>query len=350
MHMQDHIRRTATLFLLLCVVASTANGQGIPGLEKNTCLAGKTKCARQLLAATLKCRELCQKNPKKCGDAQEECEARISAKYDGGDQPEKGCFAKVEAKAVATDPTSLCARTGDSADMAEEAAIVADAILARLEGAPAPSCGDGAINLPGEQCDRSDLGGFTCEDFGLPGGTLTCSPACTLELHSCHAAVKHAFVTSESYSGALGGGLGADSTCTLRARIANLPGTYRAWLWDGGGTWPGNWPLGRANLPYMLPDGTLLAEDWATLTATSSDVPPINVDEFGDRISRAPFRAWANVGSTGRFLSDVSCGGWLFNVFAHGTTGAINGNFSSTGTFWSTQDCYEPARLYCFEQ
>lgn len=171
----------------------------------------------------------------------------------------------------------------------------------------------------------------------------------TAVLHSCHAAVKHTFVTSESYSGALGGGLGAGLSCSIRARAARLPGTYRAWLWDGG-IWPGNWPLGRASLPYMLPDGTLLAEDWATLTATSSDVPPINVDEFGDPISRAPFVAWANVGSTGLFGSHVSCGGWLFNVFARGTTGAINGNFSSTGTFWSTQDCHEPARLYCFEQ
>jgi hypothetical protein len=35
-----------------------------------------------------------------------------------------------------------------------------------------PSCGDDRINLPGEQCDGTALGGASCASVGLGGGTL----------------------------------------------------------------------------------------------------------------------------------------------------------------------------------
>ena len=51
--------------------------------------------------------------------------------------------------------------------------------------AESPRCGDGVINRPGESCDGTDLGGKTCVDVGFLGGTLACHPDCTLDASGC---------------------------------------------------------------------------------------------------------------------------------------------------------------------
>jgi hypothetical protein len=48
-----------------------------------------------------------------------------------------------------------------------------------------PFCGDGIINRPEEDCDRTDLGGRTCENLGLGGGTLVCASNCKLQTAGC---------------------------------------------------------------------------------------------------------------------------------------------------------------------
>ncbi len=49
------------------------------------------------------------------------------------------------------------------------------------------SCGDG-VKDPGEACDGTDLGGQSCVDLGLPGGTLGCAPDCaSLDTSTCDA-------------------------------------------------------------------------------------------------------------------------------------------------------------------
>lgn len=45
-------------------------------------------------------------------------------------------------------------------------------------------CGDGILD-PGEDCDGSELGGSTCQDFGFDEGTLTCSLDCTYDTSLC---------------------------------------------------------------------------------------------------------------------------------------------------------------------
>ncbi len=48
-----------------------------------------------------------------------------------------------------------------------------------------PFCGDGEINRDEEECDGADLGGLSCEELGLGGGTLTCSSSCTIQTAGC---------------------------------------------------------------------------------------------------------------------------------------------------------------------
>lgn len=60
---------------------------------------------------------------------------------------------------------------------------VAAAVVAGPDGAP--SCGDGTINVAGEQCDGTDVGGATCADLGYVAGALGCDSACRLDATSC---------------------------------------------------------------------------------------------------------------------------------------------------------------------
>jgi hypothetical protein len=52
------------------------------------------------------------------------------------------------------------------------------------DGDPGPVCGDGVIDLS-EECDGNNLGGATCVGEGFSGGTLGCTPACTLDTSAC---------------------------------------------------------------------------------------------------------------------------------------------------------------------
>ena len=81
-----------------------AHAQGVPGSDRNICLAGKTSCVNDKVSGLLKCRERCQKNIDRCGAAQTECETKVRNRFDGGANPEKSCFARLEAN---QDPSRL---------------------------------------------------------------------------------------------------------------------------------------------------------------------------------------------------------------------------------------------------
>jgi hypothetical protein len=94
-----------------------------------------------------------------------DCEAKVRGKFDGGSDPTKSCFAKLEAKANAAKPASLCTTVGDAAKME----VVADAdvrtMTGLLENAPSPLC-----PLP---CTAAMLQ-FYAHDFAGHAFTPTC--------------------------------------------------------------------------------------------------------------------------------------------------------------------------------
>jgi len=96
------------------------------------------------------------------------CDASYSSKW-----------AKAEAKAVGACPTN-----GDHAPMQSYVASHTNALAAALAGAGLPSCGDDTVNVIGELCDGSDLGGATCASLGFSGGVLACS-GCTFDTSLC---------------------------------------------------------------------------------------------------------------------------------------------------------------------
>ena len=79
-------------------VASLVAAIDPPPIDQTKCGAAKKQCVSKYLAALLKCRRVAQ-TPKKPTDPNTKgCVDNATAKYTGGTDPNKGCFAKLEAK------------------------------------------------------------------------------------------------------------------------------------------------------------------------------------------------------------------------------------------------------------
>jgi hypothetical protein len=179
-------------------------------------------------------------------------------------------------------------------------------------------------------------------------------------------APRTVFVASGPYiGGELGGLTGADATCQSLAEDAGLKGTYRAWLSDSASS-----PSTRFTKdggPFMLVDGTVVADDWAALTSGAL-MHAINRDEVGGAplagnatcAGAAVTVVWTDTNTDGTRTSLVeTCGDWQ-NV---GINGAAWGVATRGDGAW-TDACggYEPlmlmgtprcsmsGALYCFQQ
>src|SRR5690349_8427688 len=72
---------------------------------------------------------------------------------------------------------------------------------------------------------------------------------------------KKIFVTSLDYTGNLGGTTGADGKCAARATVANLAGTYKAWISTTGAD-DAKTRLAHSTGAYVRVDGVPIANDW----------------------------------------------------------------------------------------
>lgn len=186
---------------------------------------------------------------------------------------------------------------------------------------------------------------------------------------------KIVFVSSERYTGNLGGVAGADAKCQQLAEAAGLPGTYKAWLSDKTSSPAATFK--RSNGPYVLVDGTEVASNWEGLTEDYHLVP-INIAETGQAVGES--FVWTNTVPSGRTgpcpcpailrhegeqgeerrtaVRDGSCQNW---TSSNGDLyDGICGNSIGLGTSWTINiiseigaqiaDCDEMLRLYCFQQ
>lgn len=202
-------------------------------------------------------------------------------------------------------------------------------------------CGDG-ITQPGEECDDGNA-------IDLDG----CSSQCT------YIDVRRVFATSTLYTGAINGVVGADHICNTRAQAANLPGNYMAWI----STNANNVPLTPASrfmhsvVPYVMVDGTKVADNWNDLTDGSLD-HGISLTEFGQptpetgltcddaRVVRTGTAPDGTLGvDLGRCNNFTQADGMAQGTIGH-TTSSI-GEWSQCG---DRQLCLEPTPIYCFQQ
>ena len=169
-----------------------------------------------------------------------------------------------------------------------------------------------ADHMEGHDIDPPGLANSleTCLDE-LEAGFLPLSPFCRSRfddiVDSLQPSGPSVFVTSGTFTGALGGITGADSKCQEAAGTAlpdPLPGSWIAWIsdmgTDAGERIDGTFIL-TAITPFELPDGTIVADTIEDLLNTFSTplLAPINIDESGLLVG-SPFSVWTGTRHTGR--------------------------------------------------
>jgi hypothetical protein len=160
-------RTTMWTTITLALVLAWANAAGALDPAPK-CQAGKNKEAGKYAA----CRQKAEAKAITSGDPADytKCDAKFFAKW-----------ARLEEKAGTgvcpdgiADPNSLTDFITDNCD----------AVATALATGDLPDCGDNAINVAGEQCDGTDLGGESCVSLGFDSGTLACA-SCAFDTSGC---------------------------------------------------------------------------------------------------------------------------------------------------------------------
>lgn len=225
----------------------------------------------------------------------------------------------------------------------------------------------GAITLEGCNCVTTDASGnkvLTCEKvplrlvaplFGEPSPSPSPSPSTAVTQ-------KRVFVTSSTYSGALGGLEGADVECQVAADAADpegLGGDWKAWLSgdaDVDADVDAASRLTHDGGPYTLVDGTtVVAQNWTDLT-DGTLLNQINMTESGEllTIGIGQNGVWTNTGANGAIPANkASCDGWTSSESS--VLGRIGSKDQKDPGWTLVNDpsisCEnDTLKLYCFEQ
>ena len=187
-----------------------------------------------------------------------------------------------------------------------------------------------------------------------PDGYVDVDGDCRPDDGDVYACDKKVFVTSTVYTGSLGGLEGADAKCQSHAEAAGLTGTFMAWLSSSSES-PSTRFI-RSDKPYVLVDGTVVANDWADLTDQSL-ANGITLTEEGNPVAKTSFctanttMVWSGTSAQGTALGSASnrCSDWTST-----SGGSRWGHTEKTDRFWSEWcsggSCNWEAPIYCFEQ
>lgn len=216
----------------------------------------------------------------------------------------------------------------------------------------------GKLPGSGTQGETSSTGPAPTTSAAETTGTGTTGSAPTDKTTGCETSCvgppRVVFVSSQLYTGNLGGLAGADAKCQALADAVKLPGTYMAWLSDNSGS-PAT-RMTRSTGPYVLPDGTQVAADWADLVDGMLDVPIGMTEQLGtpplgsETCEDEKPSVWTNTGADGKQIAaDESCYNWT-NTRGISTWGRAD----TSDFFWTSScgpiPCQWPGLLYCFEQ
>ena len=219
----------------------------------------------------------------------------------------------------------------------------------------------------GDTVDGADTTGgdvWTCEVTPDDGDDIGPSDSDTVTVASAVDG-KLVFISSETFNGGFGGVTGADSECQSMADAAGHSGTFKAWL---SGSSTSSSPSSRftrsTSDPYVLIDGTVIADDWNDLTDGEIQ-NPINLDEYGGAaVSSLVFTFVRIDGTPGLFESsssncygnDCHCDEWTStdSSSSGGYDGSAVGQSNTTASEWTDYSFYNGCGydqpIYCFQQ
>jgi len=160
------------------------------------------------------------------------------------------------------------------------------------------------------------------------------------------------FLSDSTLDGNEGAITDIDKICRLEAQAIGLIGDYKAWI--GNGT-VGSGPATRfeqSPVPYVLVNGTKVADDWSDLTDGTLD-NAINTTSSGQTFTSGQ-TVWTSVQSNGTEEgggANNHCNNWTTNIGL--ATGKV-GRSTVTDATWTELGvaplCSGNNRLYCFEQ
>ena len=162
------------------------------------------------------------------------------------------------------------------------------------------------------------------------------------------------FVTSQVFTGDLGGLDGADAKCQAAAQAADLSGTFRAWL--SSSTVSALERFVHSGVPYRLVNGKEIASNWDDLTDGTLAMG-IDVSELKGAPGKGTHTCmpdslsivWTGTKETGAPVGgEYFCDGWV-SPTGSGYAGAA-GSADSTWTANCLPQCSDQAALYCVEQ
>ena len=248
-------------------------------------------------------------------------------------------------------------KVADANEVNENFKALADGINSLPAGAKGEKGDTGADGAPGQDGEQGVPGQNGAAGASCSVGACTAFSLATLSCGDtsvqipCNE-VKTVFLTSETYTGDLGGLSGADEKCNALASDAGLDGTYKAWLSDSTGS-PST-RFTQSSVPYALVDGVVIANDWEDLV-DGTLLSPINVTELGEMFNLSSKTLFTNTTVTGgcvdcSFSATLSCNDWQST-----TTGLFGGIglYDVTGVQWTEfgiTACFANQPLYCFEQ
>lgn len=161
-------RAIAVAFGCLGLLASqVALGAATP---EQKCEAAKNKAA----GAYASCLQAAQAKAVLKGEAPDftKCDTRLAK-----------AFTKAESKAAKKG--AACPSAGDAALMQSFVNGHSVSVSEALGGGGLPGCGNGEVDVAGEECDLADLRGKECGDFSFLGGSLACDGSCQYDLGGC---------------------------------------------------------------------------------------------------------------------------------------------------------------------
>lgn len=212
-----------------------------------------------------------------------------------------------------------------------------------------PRCGDGVLSPGHEQCDP----GAPVE----PGdGVAPCTPTCRF-------AGRVVFLSSEAYTGDLGGVSGADLKCQALAKAFDpqRAHTYRAWLSDGVNEPVQTFAHGEmfAATPYVLRNGVKIAGSFEDLVQHGPIVGITVTDTLEVVVGK---NVWTHTTHEGKAVPDADhCGQWTTDSFKAQATVGVNAlpEGSPEQAAWAAERWWtrwvklgcniSQQRLYCFE-
>jgi len=227
-----------------------------------------------------------------------------------------------------------------------------------VAGAQGPQ---GAQGPAGPVASLSSLNGSSCTDASGNAQTLSVTVAASgLVSLNCGGSggsggsggVSHlVFLSSETFTGGIGGLAGADNICrndAVAAGLANAP-SFVAWL-STSAVSAANRLIILAASPYYRTDGVMVASSGTQLVSGSLQ-NPINVQANG--LTVTPGSVWTATLSNGTpACTDDSCdcSAWTSSSAAQSGTAGSSGSTGSTWTNSTPLTCNNSARVYCMQQ